>query len=347
VTNFPSVLPTAETTALQGGARLKWGIIAPGDIAKDFVHAVHTHTDQTIVAVASRSSERASEFARIHGIESAYGDYRELLEDRQVDIVYVASPHSEHKRFALAAIAAGKHVLIEKPIGVTAAEATEIRDAARQAGVFVTEGLWTRYLPQVDVMMKLIADGVLGEVRLVSAEFSTRAPVDLAGRNYNPELAGGALLDLGIYPVWFSHLFLGKPTRVNAFGSLTSTGVDAQTSITLEYASGAQSVLSSSLLFFSPGRASVSGSDARIEVNPWFVVPAGFELLPPQRSEPGLTFSNDSEIQFRDGIAWEVAAIASYVSDGLLESPLHPLQLSIDVMETMDSVRRSVGTLIG
>lgn len=345
MTPLPGALPASETIALRGGRRLKWGIISPGDIAKDFVHAVQSHTDQHIAAVASRSADRAAEFASKHGIEHSYGDYRELLANPQVDIVYVASPHSEHKRFALAAIAAGKHVLIEKPIGVTSAEAIEIQEAAAAAGVFVTEGMWTRYLPQVDVMLKLAADGTLGDIRLVNAEFCTRAPADPTGRNYNPDLAGGALLDLGIYPIWFSHLFLGKPTDVHTFGSLTGTGVDAQTTIVLEYESGAQSVLSTSLLFFSPGRASVSGTDARIEVNPWFVVPNGFELLPPGRGGATLSFANDTDIQFRDGIAWEVAAIASYIDAGLLQSPLHPLSMSVAVMETMDAVRRSVGTI--
>jgi predicted dehydrogenase len=345
VTSLPLALPDSETIALRGGPRLNWGIVAPGDIAKDFAHALQSHTDQRIVAVASRSAERAAEFGRKHGIERAYGDYHELLADPEVDIVYISSPHSEHKRLALSAIEAGKHVLIEKPIGVTSAEAIEIRDAAAAAKVFVTEGMWTRYLPQVDVMLKLIADGTLGDVRLVNAEFCTRAPVDPAGRNYNPDLAGGALLDLGIYPIWFSHLFLGKPSQVHTFGTLTDTGVDAQTTIVLEYESGAQAVLGTSLLFFSPGRASISGTEARIEVNPWFVVPNGFELLPPGRGGATLSFANDSDIQFRDGIAWEIAAIASYIDAGLLESPLHPLSMSIEVLETMDAVRGALGTL--
>jgi len=342
---FPKELPQAETAPLRGGPVLRWGILAPGDIARDFVNAMHRHTDQRAVAVAGRSAERAAAFAERHGIARSYGDHRALVEDPEVDIVYVASPHSEHKRLALLAIAAGKHVLVEKPIAVTAAEAREIRDAARAAGVFAMEAMWTRYLPQTDVMLKLREQGVLGELRQVIADFGTKGNPDPAGRIYNPELAGGALLDLGIYPVWFAQLWLGRPSAVTALGSLTATGVDAQTSIILRYASGAQAVLSTTLLAFTPARASVSGTDARIEVNPWMAVPAGFELVQPGKGDVRLQFSNDTPLQFRDGLAWQAAAIARHIADGLTDSPLHPLDFAIEVMETMDEIRRQVGTL--
>jgi len=345
MTAFPTALPTPNAYPLRGGPVLRWGILAPGDIAKDFVHAVHTHTDQRVVAVASRSAERAAAFAQKHGIERSYGDHTQLVEDPDVDIVYVASPHSEHKRLALLAIAAGKHVLVEKPVGVTAADAREIQAAARAAGVFVMEGMWTRYLPQTDVMLQLVEDGVLGDIRLVTADFATIAPTDPEGRNYNPELAGGSLLDLGIYPVWISQLFLGAPQTVNTFGSLTPTGVDAQTAVVLEFDGGPQSVLTTSLLHFSPERASINGTKARIEINSWFVVPAGFELIAPGKGDTRLSFVNDTGLEFRDGIAWEAAAVAQHVADGLTDSPLHPLDFSIEVMETMDRIRRGVGTL--
>jgi predicted dehydrogenase len=300
--DFPSTLPTADTLPLRGGPVLRWGIVAPGDIAKDFVHAIHTHTDQRAV--------------------------------------------SEHRRLALLAIAAGKHVLVEKPIAVTAAEAREIQTAARAAGVFAMEGMWTRYLPQTDVILRLMDDGVLGDIRLVLADFATRAPVDPANRNYNPDLAGGSLLDLGIYPVWISQLALGAPERVNTFGSLTDTGVDAQTAAVLEFTSGAQSVLTTSLLHFSPARASINGTQARIEINPWFVVPAGFDLVAPGKGDKRLSYVNDSGLEFRDGIAWEAAAVAFHVAEGRTDSPLHPLDFAIDVLTTMDSIRRSAGTLV-
>jgi len=345
MSSFPTTLPTPRTAPLRGGPALRWGILAPGDIAGDFVHAMHTHTDQRAVAVAGRSLERAQAFADKNNIPRAYGDHRALVEDKDVDIVYVASPHSEHKRLALVAIAAGKPVLIEKPIALTAAEAREIRDAARAAGVFAMEAMWTRYLPQTDAMVQLRDDGVLGDLRLAIADFGTRGNTDPAGRIYNPALGGGALLDLGIYPVWFAQFWLGRPNQVTAVGSLTTTGVDAQTAVVLSYANGAQALLSTTLLAFSPARASLTGTDARIEVNPWMAVPAGFELVKPGKGDVRLQFVNDTPLQFRDGLAWEAAAVAQHVADGLEDSPLHPLDFAIETMETMDQIRRQMGTL--
>ncbi|HEU0205901.1 MAG TPA: Gfo/Idh/MocA family oxidoreductase [Pseudolysinimonas sp.] len=342
--SFPTSLPQARVTPLRGGPALRWGILGPGDIASDFIKAIHTHTDQRVTAVASRSRDRARAFAEHWGIERSYGTPDALVKDPGVDIVYVATPHSEHMRLALLAIAAGKHVLVEKPLGVTADEARRIRDAASEAGVFAAEGMWSRYLPQTDVILRLIDDGVLGELRLVVADFATRAKVDLQGRIYNPVLAGGSLLDLGIYPLWFSHLMLGRPERVSAFGTLTETGVDAQTAIVLEYGSGAQAILATSLLFFSSERASVSGTEARIEVNPWFVVPAGFELISPRRGEPTLPYIDGSGLAFREGLAWEAAAIAGYIGEGRTDSALHPLEMAVGVLETMDDIRRQMGT---
>jgi predicted dehydrogenase len=339
---FPKTLPTPRTIPLRGGPVLKWGVLAPGEIARDFVNAIHAHTDQRAVAVAGRSVERAQAFAQAAGIGRWHESHEALVTDPGVDIVYVASPHSEHKRLALLAIAAGKHVLVEKPVAMTAAEAREIRDAARSAGVFAMEGMWTRYLPQTDVMMQLKADGVLGDLQLVLADFGTRGPTDPEGRVYNPALGGGALLDLGIYPIWFSHLWFGKPKTITAIGNLTSTGVDARTAMVLGYDNGAQSVLSTNLMAFSPARASVSGSLGRIEVNPWFAVPAGFELVAPGKGDVRVQFVNDTGIEFRGGLAWEAAAVAQHIADGLTDSPLHPFDFAIEVMETMDEVRRQV-----
>ncbi|MCS5721563.1 Gfo/Idh/MocA family oxidoreductase [Herbiconiux sp. CPCC 203407] len=333
-------LPPPRTSPLRGGPTLRWGIAAPGGIAADFVHALHTHTDQRVVAVGSRSAERAEQFARRHGIARNHGSYTQLFEDPGVQIVYVAAPHSEHRTIALAAVAAGKHVLIEKPIALSAAEAGDIRDAARAAGVFAMEAMFTRFLPQTDVMVQLRDDGVLGDVGLLTADLGFAA--EPGGRIHDPALGGGALLDLGVYPVWLSHLWLGAPASVTAVGSLSATGVDEQSALVLQHDSGALAELSTGIRVRSAGRASISGSRGRVDVDPWFIFAGGLEWAPVDPESSVLRFTDESGLLLREGMAWQTAAVAQHVADGLLESPLHPLQTSIDVLTTIDEARRQL-----
>lgn len=331
-------LPSPRSQPLRGGPTLRWGVAAPGAIAADFVHALHTHTDQRMVAVASRSPERAAEFAARHGIPTSYGDYAQLYADPDVQIVYVASPHSEHLRLALGAIEAGKHVLIEKPIGLSADQARTIRDRARAAGVFAMEAMWTQFVPRTDVMMQLHEDGVLGDVGLVTADLGFAADPDAGGRLFDPALGGGALLDLGVYPVWLSHLFLGAPSSITALGALTASGVDEQSALVLEHASGAQALLSTSIRVTSPGAAAISGTSARIELDANFVFPGGFTAT--DSAGRSGRFEDVSGLTHREGMAWQAVAVAKHVDDGLIESPLHPLQATIDVLHVIDEARR-------
>jgi len=340
--SFPRGLPAPRACPLRGGATLRWGVLAPGEIARDFTTAMHTYTDQRVHAVASRSIERAQRFATIHGIAKAYGAYEELVANPAVEVVYIAAPHSEHARLTLLAISAGKHVLVEKPIALNADEARAIAAAARSAGVFAMEAMWSRYLPQTDVASQLIDDGVLGDIRLVTADFGERLPIDPAGRGYSPKLGGGALLDLGVYPVWFASFVLGAPKSVSATGSLTATGVDEQTALVLDYASGAQALLSTNLLVQTPGVAVASGSDARIEFDPLFLMPGGFQVVS-AHSDERFVWRDASGLHGRDGLAWEAAAVAQHIADGLTESPLHPLDRSISMMEIIDEGRRQIG----
>src|SRR4051812_47691344 len=206
---LPSHLPEPELYRPgTGEPALRWGVVGAGWIAGEFAKAVRTHTAQRIVAVSSRSLERASSFAATQGIEFALGSTEQLVTHPGVDVVYVATPQSEHLAVGLAAIAAGKHVLIEKPITVSAAEARTLVRAARAAGVLVMEAMWSRYLPQASLTRRLLADGVLGEIRPVLADHGQAIPADPQHRLHRPELGGGALLDLGIYPVQFSSMVL-------------------------------------------------------------------------------------------------------------------------------------------
>src|SRR3954454_22072206 len=208
VTRSP-VLPSARTPDPRDAPVLRWGILGPGEIAGDFADALARHTGQRIVAVGSRSRDRAAAFAAQHGIPRVHQGYESLVSDGEVDVVYVATPHSEHARNALTAIAAGKHVLVEKPLAVTADLARTIAAAADAAGVFAMEAMWTRFLPQTDVVAQLLERGDLGRPALAVADFAGGPVSAPGGRLLDPEQGGGALLDLGVYVAWWGHFALG------------------------------------------------------------------------------------------------------------------------------------------
>jgi predicted dehydrogenase len=336
------LLPPSTAVPLRGGATLRWGVLAPGTIAGDFTNALHTFTDQRVVSVASRSRERAEAFAARFGIPGVGADYRQLVDDPSVDIVYVAAPHSEHRALALLAIAAGKHVLIEKPIAVDAAEAREIADVARAAGVYAMEAMWSRFLPQTTVIASLLERGSLGDVGLVTGDFGDVVSFDPLSRAFDPRLGGGALLDIGIYPIWFAQFVLGTPSSVRATGSLAPTGVDDQCSLLIRSASGAQALLSTSLRVTSPIAATVSGSLGRVSIDSPFIAQGGFEFSSVGGGETH-RWSDDTGMRWRDGLAWQAAAIARDVLEGRTESALHPLDTSITMLETIDEARRQLG----
>ena len=324
---FPTTLPTPRFLKATGGPLLRWGILAPGEIAAAFVHTLHTNTDQRIVAVASRSKDRAFTFGRDFGISKSYDSYEQLLGDDNVEIVYIAAPHSEHRKLAVMAISAGKHVLVEKPITVTA-------DEAREA-------MWTRYLPQTDIIRQLLADGALGEISLVTAELGFACPYDPDARWWNPSLGGGALLDLGVYPISFASFVLGAPTGVVAVGRTAASGVDAQASLILESPNNAQALLNASLLSETPALASISGSLGHITIDSPFMMPSAITLHAPGR-KPKLRWEDASGIYGRDGLCYEAVAAARYIREGLTESPWHSLDETVAVMETIDGARRQV-----
>lgn len=342
MTPFPSALPEPRITPLRGGPIARWGVLAPGTIAGDWVTTLHANTDQRVLGVASRSAARAAAFASAHGIPKSFESHEALLADPDIDIVYIASVHTDHARLALLAIAAGKHVLVEKPIATNADDAARIQAAARGAGVFAMEAMWSRFLPQTDVIARLIADGVLGDLRWVTADFGAAFPYDPAGRAFDPGQGGGALLDLGVYSLWFAHFALGAPSAIQVVGSLAPTGVDAQATIALDYASGAQAAVSASMLARTPTTASVSGTLARVEVDSPFCAPGGFRLVAADDKRV-LRYDDPSPLRWRGGLCYQATAVAQHLADGLLESPLHPLSASVAVLRIIDAARARLG----
>jgi predicted dehydrogenase len=342
VTDALATLPAPRHPDPKDAPALRWGVLGPGGIAADFTDALHRHSDQRVVAAGSRSAERAAAFAAAHGVKRSYGSYESLVADPEVDVVYVASPHSEHLEHALLAIAAGKHVLIEKPMAVTAEQARRIVRAAREAGVFAMEAMWTRYLPQTDVVRQLLDDGALGDLRVVTADFGGRVAFDPESRLWNPDLAGGALLDLGVYVVSWASFALGTPAGIVASGTLASTGVDEQAALVLSSASGAQALLSTSLLAGTPSLATISGSEGRVETDSPFWGPSGVRVF---RGDGTLAahWRDPYGRPHRDGMVYEAAALARYVAEGRTQSPLHHLSEAVETLATIDEARRQLG----
>lgn len=323
---------------------VRWGILGAGGIAAAFARAVTQDTASTVVAVGSRDEAKARTFADEHlGDDAAqahvHDSYEALVADPDVDVVYVATPHSHHRDHALLAIGAGKHVLVEKAFTQSAAEADEVLAAAKAQGVLVMEAMWTRFLPHVAAIHEIVERGDIGRVVTVVADHGQYFDVPPEHRLVNPELAGGALLDLGVYPVSFAHDILGAPSSVTAVGQLTETGVDGQVSIVFDYESGQQALLHTTLWSATPTTASISGTEGRIEIDGAFYTPTSFRVT----RRDGTTRSY-STLQVQ-GLAFEAAEVARLVSEGKTESDRMSWQGTLDVMNALDEIRRQVGVV--
>lgn len=321
---------------------LRWGIVAPGWIAEKFATAVRAHTAGSVVAVGSRSRERAERFAAAHGVIHAYEGYAAVVADPQVEAVYVASPHSEHREQALLAIAAGKHVMIEKALARNTAEVEEIFTAADDAGVAVMEAMWTRHLPHIRWVRERVASGALGDIVTVTADHGQ--PLDLPPdhRLKDPALAGGALLDLGVYPVAFIVDLLGRPERVHADGHLTETGVDGQVALTLTYAGRTIARADTTLWTKTPTTAVVSGTEASLEIDGDFYQPSVARL---RRADDARTVVEEYDGRVPNGFQYEIAEMARVVAGGRRESERITWDSSRDVMAVLDEARRQVGVV--
>ncbi|GAB3076695.1 Gfo/Idh/MocA family protein [Pedococcus soli] len=332
-------LPTPRVPDPRSAPVLRWGVIAPGGIARTFGRALRARTGQELRAVASRSLDRAEEYQREFGVEVAYGSYEELVADPHVDAVYVASPHSEHLAHAQLALEAGKPVLVEKAFTRTGAEARAVFDTAERAGLFAMEAMWTRFLPHMDVVRQVLEQGLLGEVQLVAADHGQKLYPDGPQRLSDPALAGGALLDLCVYPISFASMVLGEFDSLSATGVLTTEGVDAQEVVTVQNAAGALGLLSASMVSSTPTTASISGTRARLEFTGAFYGQSTMTLLSPHDEVLDVLEPSDRE----HGLHHEIVEVAACVDARLLESPLLPWAETLRVMDAMDAVREQIG----
>jgi predicted dehydrogenase len=313
-------------------------VIGTGWIADRYVTSLQRHSSQQVVAVGSRTLESARSFADRHQIAVAYGSYEELVAAADVDVVYVATPHNTHLPVALLSLAAGKHTLVEKPLGATAAEARQISAAAEAAGVFCLEALWTAFLPKFDVLRQLLGSGALGEPLSVVADFGEWFAE--GHRILKPELGGGPLLDLGTYLVSFALDVLGPVDAVQATGQRIPTGVLGQVGALLAHPGGRQSVLHTTLLSNTPTAAVIAGSDATLVIDGPFYQPGGFTLTPSDGS-PSLRY--DEAPIAHEALHFQAAEVARRISAGETGSPLRPLAASITTLEVLDAIEAAAG----
>ncbi len=317
---------------------LRWGILGTGLIAHLQTSDLLAH-GFTVTAVGSRSQGAADKFAAEFGLPTAHASYESLVADPEVDVVYVATPHPMHAANALLALDAGKHVLVEKSFTLNAREAAEIVARAERNGLVVLEAMWTRFLPHMVRIREIIRAGEIGEVHTLIADHAQLLPDDPKGRLRNPELGGGALLDLGIYPVSFAWDLFGEPSHVFARATMTETGVDRETAIVLEYPNSQRAVLHTALDTPGSNRAAIIGTLGRIELESVWFTPTAFTVFD-HRGD--VTERYNSEVSGR-GMQYQSWELERLVAEGPSETDVLPPEQSVRIMQTLDEVRRQIG----
>ena len=317
----------------------RWGIAGPGDIAGLVAGDFPFVPDAELAAVGSRSLERARAFADEHGIARAHGSYRELIADPEIDVVYIATPNAQHHAIALAALRAGKPVLVEKSFTATLAGAREVAGEARRRRVFAMEGMWTRFQPAVVRARELVADGAIGEVVGVQADLGiTRREYDPSHRLFAAELGGGALRDLGVYLVSFAQMLLGSPRSVATVGALEPNGVEGAASLLLGWEDGRSALLTMSFHSPMPGAARIFGTRGWIELPPRFHHPTRLALHR-QGREPELIDAPPTG----GGYAHELIEVTRCVRAGRTESDVMPLDDTLAVMAVLEEAAAQLG----
>ena len=317
---------------------LRWGVLGTGGIARLFTTDLQ-RSGFEVAAVGSRGQGRADAFATAAGIGRAHGSYAALVADPDVDVVYVASPHPFHAEHALLALEAGKHVLVEKPFTLNRSQADQVFACAADRDLVVVEAMWSRWLPHVLRIREILDEGTLGTVRALIADHDQRLPTDPAHRLQDPALGGGALLDLGVYPVWFAHHVLGVPDVVHAVSTLTPTGVDRQTAMVFGYAEGQQAVLHTLLDGQGPGTAVLVGTRARIEIDPIWYAATGFTV----RDSNGSVLERYAASFPGRGMQFQAEAFEQLVGDRDRSALVRHTTETLAVLSTLDEVRRQIG----
>lgn len=326
------------------GSPVRWGVISTGRIASTVVSDLALLPDAVLQSVSSRTQENADACASEHGFQSAYGDdgglpgYQRLLHDPAVDVVYVATPHTSHFLAAKAALEAGKHVLCEKPVTINAREAEVLVRLAREKSLFLMEAVWTRFLPSVQRAAEIIASGELGEIRWLQADLGFPAPCNPESRLWRLDDGGGALMDVGVYPLTWALISLGRPESLTATAHLTDGGVDSETALTLSYPSGAQVQAMTSLTSATPQTATVCGTKGMLRSNAPLFNPTELTITSSSGEQRLEKFTPVGH-----GYTYQLREVIRCLQLGLLECPTMPLADTLTTMSLLDEARRQAG----
>ena len=317
---------------------LRWGIIGTGGIARQFTSDLLL-TGHTVSAVGSRTRESAQRFAADFGLPAAHSSYEDLVADPTVDLVYVATPHPFHYPNALLALDAGKHVLVEKPFTLNAVQAQQLVSRAADRGLLALEAMWTRWLPHMARLRAIVAAGTIGDVRSMSADHTQLLPSDPGHRVNALELGGGALLDLGIYPISFASALFGVPQSVQATASFGETGADSQVATVFRYPGGEIATTYSASTTRGANVAVVLGTGGRIEIDPVWYTATGLRVYD---ADGTLAENYHPEVAGR-GLQFQADEAERLVSAGQLASGILPPQETVAIMATLDEIRGQIG----
>lgn len=313
-----------------------WGILGTGGIARAFAEDLKHLHGHLVAAVGSRSQESADAFVSLFPEARAFASYEELVQS-DLDAIYIATPHTFHIEHALLALNAGKAVLCEKPFTINRQEAAQLIDRSKELSLPLVEAIWTRFLPHIKKIQALVASGVLGEITSITADHGQYLPIDKHPRLWLPELGGGALLDLGIYPLTLAHIILGAPEKISAQATLTELGVDLQTSAILTYSSGAHATINCTMASRTSNTATIAGTLARIEIDSFFFAPTSFRVV--TRDGKVTEYPKNYE---GIGLREEALEVARICKTGEIESPLASHAMTLELMKIMDQIRAQV-----
>jgi len=318
---------------------IRWGIVGTGFIAHQFARGLAVLSDARLLAVASRTKESADKFAEEFGVTHRHVGVKQLAENENVDVVYIATPNPMHKGNTLRCLNGGKAVLCEKPFCINASEATEMAEHSREKGLFLMEAMWTLCFPAMTKVREIINSGAIGDIRQVHSNFSFRCEWDPDDILLNPNLGGGALLDVGVYNIALAQMiYQREPTRISGMAHLGKTGVDEQSSVTLGYDNGALAVLTSAIRTETNQEAAIYGTEGYIKVPHMFWQPDRIIVKTSQDEEREFKFD-----RVGNGYNYEATEVMRCLRNGCLESRILPLNTSVAIMRTMDSIREQWG----